>query len=181
MPIPSDGIFQIFPRVAAVYNGPFSLTSVGAPPAVATQTQVETYFESQVYDPANAPRVWENTLTGGVYVPTPGTYSIEFSCNTTEIVFDAGGTPTTVDFLSASFPLGAMVYDLKVLWYGVLTAEGRNLKVTRFKMKYFGSTLIDLVNPATTATPIETGSFDIIPFANRWGFLNTFKNHFYIF
>ena len=159
MPIPSSGQFKIFPSTFLnIVNGTYSQSSAGAPPAQSTQAQIATYLDSEVNDPATAPRMWEQFDSGGgIYVPIAGTYELQMFPKT-RITFDTLGTPDVINFTDADFPLGVRFYALHLFLFGQLNWDGRNKRVTSFIYKYKNTVEYTLV-PSVNLTNIDSGEF----------------------
>jgi hypothetical protein len=181
MAIPLTGQFRIYPRTVSIISGDFSVsgTGVGSASPVATAAALEAYYATRLDTPADAPRTRfaaEIPAAGGTWVPAVGTYELQFSCDTSRILFDPLGVAEEIDFLSADFPMGLTMNQLRLAWNGSYTSgPGRDRQLTDISFKYFGSTVHSVVpTPGVVfAGDILTPQF--VPITEKWSPNKVFK------
>lgn len=163
MPIPSSGLFRIYPDNVTIVSGDFAVTSVGTPPAAASVATLDAYYDARLDDPATAPRLRNNTDTGGgIWAPGAGVYELSFSASS-RIVLGVGDPGVeTIDYFSADFPIGLYVNQCFLLGDGQYTGptDGRGFQLSNIASKYNGATIQNLVPAGAVAgTIIQTPQF----------------------
>jgi hypothetical protein len=182
MTIPAQGIIRIYPGSINTLVGNWSVSgnATGVSP-LANQATLEAYYATRLDAPLVAPRMQfidEIPAASGHFVPTNATYAITFDPDTSAIVFDPSGVNESIDFLSASFPMGLTIDQLTVKWNGAwTTGPARNRQLSDVLLKYFGATVLTTTpSPGTTFDgDLQSGTFTIIPFLTKWSPLRVFK------
>lgn len=182
MAIPAQGIIRIYPSTINTLVGNWSVSgnATGVSP-LANQAALEAYYATRSDSPLVAPRMQfidEIPGASGHFVPTNGNYEIEFNPDTSSIIFDPGGVNESIDFLSASFPMGLTIDQLTVKWNGAwTTGPARNRQLDNVLLNYFGATVLTTTPaPGTTFDgDLQSGTFAIIPFIAKWSPIQVFK------
>lgn len=187
MAYPNNGLIKIYPANATIVSGQYSLNSDAAPQVLRTAADLDTYYQARVTNLATAPclrRATEIPAASGVYVPNSGDHEVSFSSSTQGIEFWDGSYPSgslvaTLDYLSADFPLGMTVNQVKVHLSGqTYFGASRDRHISIMEFNYFGS-LIDTYtganNTLVTFTNLQTPSNSIIAPPFSWSPIRMFK------
>lgn len=170
MPIPSQALFRMYGRsVQQIVSGNFSQSDIGAPPPIATISELQAYYAAGIDNPAIAPRLHQSVNFGGNYVPAAGDYELRFTPNS-EMMFDPTGTPVTYSILDGGFPKGMVANQFRVWVNGNILTGGRNKYLDNYKFKGDNNVVYD-VNPPNNLSGdfLQTSNeFGPSAFSNLW-------------
>ncbi len=169
MPIPSSGIFRVYPSSAQVVNGTYSPGNIGAPGTAMTDAAITSYYAAGISDPANAPAVRRSEFdaVSGKWVPPAGVNEIQaFPAHT--VIFDQTGTPTPIDFISASFPMGVVFSSIIVKVQGTFQSWQNNRQATLVTLKGRNSTIFSVVPSGVSVSSYESIA-TAISGVQQWG------------
>lgn len=175
MPIPATGTFKIYPSLFInLVDGEYDLQA-GTDPvteqALASAANIAAYYNSEVNNAATCPKLRRAELNASAtaYTPAVGTYETQVFLNH-EIIFDAAGTPTPIEFISADFPLGVRFRQPQVVILGTFESWQDNRQVTNTKLKARQSVVFDLNNLSGTTYVNHISAVDaILSSTSQWG------------
>lgn len=185
MAFPNSGQIKIFPATVSIISGDWALANDAAPQPDRPVADLQTYYDARTANVAVAPclrRDTEKPAASGVYVPSGGTYELQFSASSIGIEFYDAGYPgpvaQTLDFLDADFPMG-MTITQPAVWINSQTLFGpfRDRNIVSIVFKYFGATIATYA-PGTGLLNgnQSSGSFSIIPVPGvTWSFIQVMK------
>lgn len=174
MPIPSSGLFKIFPSTFVnIVSGEYDVQAGSLPvtqQALASRETIAAYYSSEVDDGATCPKLRRVELNSFAshYTPAVGVYETQCFLKH-RVIFDSGGVPTPIDFISAEFPLGCRFTQPAIVIDGPASPSWQdNRRVSNAKLKA-RLLVIEERNYPTLAIPWQSGSTSILPFSMYWG------------
>lgn len=174
MPIPSTGTFKIYPSLFInIASGEYDLQA-GTDPvtqqALASREDIAAYYTSEVNNAATCPKLRRVELNASAttFTPAVGTYETQVFLKQ-RITFDAAGTPTPIDIISADYPLGVRFRQLQVVILGTFESWQDNRQVTNTKLKARQNVVFDLNNlSGTTYVNHISATNSIISSTSQW-------------
>ena len=168
MPVPSTGTFRIYPLSVASKQNTWQVNSGAIGQPVATDNMIATALK---YPNQTTPALGVTPPTvAGHLLDTPvaaanAIWELYLNPDSSQILFNPGGSQQVVDLLSSDFPMGFLGTGLKVV---AGTSEG-NISWLSYNLKFADATILTQAPAAGSTVILQSSATAIIPALTYWG------------